>query len=54
MRFTVLALGLLGLATPLTARPSSSVEVLEKLATVPQGWIQVWLETLLGMQRKLT
>lgn len=54
MRFTVLALGLLGLATPLTARPSSSVEVFEKLATVPQGWIQVWLKMTYGMRRELT
>ena len=46
MRFAALAVSLLGLVTPLIARPSSSVEILEKLATVPKGWIQVWFSAL--------
>ena len=49
MKFTALVVGLLGLAAPLVARPSSSVEVLEKLATVPLGWTQVWAEAMHGM-----
>lgn len=43
MLFKQLVVGLVSLATLLTARPSSSIAVLERVATVPQGWEQVCL-----------
>ena len=41
MRFFAFSLGLLSLAVPLSARPSSSVEIFEKLPGVPREWTQV-------------
>ena len=42
---------LLGLAAPLTARPSSNIEVLERIATTPQGWKQVTFGNETGLVR---
>lgn len=41
MHFFTVALSLLALIAPLSARPHSEVEVLEQLRGIPNGWTQV-------------